>query len=222
MRGRDKPTLAVVGATGAVGTVMLEILSHREDVWGDIKLLASARSAGKVLQCRGRGPRGRGADRDVLRRRRRGDVRRARRGIGRVGADRGRARCRRGRQLRRVPDGRGRPAGRARGQPGPGAQPPPRHHRQPQLHDADDDGRARRAARRLGTPRARRRVVPGGLGRGSGRHRPAVRRARHRRRRPVTGPGHRRRTPDGGEQAGRRLAVPCAARHERRPASPAP
>jgi len=53
MRGREKPTLAVVGATGAVGTVMLEILSHREDVWGDIKLLASARSAGKVLQCRG-------------------------------------------------------------------------------------------------------------------------------------------------------------------------
>jgi aspartate-semialdehyde dehydrogenase len=53
MRGREKPTLAVVGATGAVGTVMLEILSHREDVWGDIKLLASARSVGKVLQCRG-------------------------------------------------------------------------------------------------------------------------------------------------------------------------
>ena len=53
MRGREKPTLAVVGATGAVGTVMLEILSHREDVWGDIRLLASARSAGKVLQCRG-------------------------------------------------------------------------------------------------------------------------------------------------------------------------
>ena len=53
MRGREKPTLAVVGATGAVGTVMLEILSHREYVWGDIKLLASARSAGKVLQCRG-------------------------------------------------------------------------------------------------------------------------------------------------------------------------
>jgi aspartate-semialdehyde dehydrogenase len=53
MRGAQKPTLAVVGATGAVGTVMLEILSHREDVWGDIKLLASARSAGRVLQCRG-------------------------------------------------------------------------------------------------------------------------------------------------------------------------
>jgi len=49
-----KPTLAVVGATGAVGTVMLGLLTEREDVWGDIKLLASARSAGKVLQVRGR------------------------------------------------------------------------------------------------------------------------------------------------------------------------
>ena len=49
----NKPTLAVVGATGAVGTVMLDILSTREDVWGDIKLVASARSAGKVLQVRG-------------------------------------------------------------------------------------------------------------------------------------------------------------------------
>jgi aspartate-semialdehyde dehydrogenase len=48
-----KPTLAVVGATGAVGTVMLELLSERPDVWGDIKLLASKRSAGKVLKVRG-------------------------------------------------------------------------------------------------------------------------------------------------------------------------
>ncbi|MEJ7629642.1 MAG: aspartate-semialdehyde dehydrogenase [Nocardioidaceae bacterium] len=42
-----------MGATGAVGTVMLEILSRRQDVWGTITLLASARSAGKVLRCRG-------------------------------------------------------------------------------------------------------------------------------------------------------------------------
>jgi aspartate-semialdehyde dehydrogenase len=49
-----KPTLAVVGATGAVGTVMLDLLSTRPDVWGEIKLLASARSAGKVLQVRGK------------------------------------------------------------------------------------------------------------------------------------------------------------------------
>ncbi|MDX6317461.1 MAG: aspartate-semialdehyde dehydrogenase [Nocardioidaceae bacterium] len=53
MRGDDKPTLAVVGATGAVGTVMLDILSTREDVWGEIRLVASARSAGRVLHCRG-------------------------------------------------------------------------------------------------------------------------------------------------------------------------
>jgi aspartate-semialdehyde dehydrogenase len=48
-----KPTLAVVGATGAVGTVMLDILSTRPNVWGEIRLLASARSAGKKLVCRG-------------------------------------------------------------------------------------------------------------------------------------------------------------------------
>ena len=48
-----KPTLAVVGATGAVGTVMLELLTEREDVWGEIRLIASARSAGKKLMVRG-------------------------------------------------------------------------------------------------------------------------------------------------------------------------
>ena len=48
-----KPTLAVVGATGAVGTVMLRILGQREDVWGEIRLVASERSAGRVLTVRG-------------------------------------------------------------------------------------------------------------------------------------------------------------------------
>ncbi len=48
-----KPTLAVVGATGAVGSVMLDLLSTRVDVWGEIRLIASARSAGKKLQVRG-------------------------------------------------------------------------------------------------------------------------------------------------------------------------
>ena len=48
-----KPSLAVVGATGAVGTVMLQLLTEREDVWGEIRLIASARSAGKKLHCRG-------------------------------------------------------------------------------------------------------------------------------------------------------------------------
>lgn len=47
------PTLAVVGATGAVGTVMLTLLSTRENVWGEIRLIASERSAGKRLKVRG-------------------------------------------------------------------------------------------------------------------------------------------------------------------------
>ena len=48
-----KPTLAVVGATGAVGTVMRDVLSTRENVWGEIRLVASARSAGRRLSVRG-------------------------------------------------------------------------------------------------------------------------------------------------------------------------
>jgi aspartate-semialdehyde dehydrogenase len=48
-----KPTLAVVGATGAVGTVMLDLLTTRSDVWGEIRLVASTRSAGKRLSVRG-------------------------------------------------------------------------------------------------------------------------------------------------------------------------
>jgi aspartate-semialdehyde dehydrogenase len=48
-----KPTLAVVGATGAVGTVMRGILTTRPDVWGEIRLIASARSAGQTRDVRG-------------------------------------------------------------------------------------------------------------------------------------------------------------------------
>jgi aspartate-semialdehyde dehydrogenase len=50
----SKPTVAVVGATGAVGTVLLSILSERSpDPWGEVRLVASARSAGKRLTVRG-------------------------------------------------------------------------------------------------------------------------------------------------------------------------
>ena len=48
-----KPTLAVVGATGAVGSVMRGLLSTRQDVWGEIRLIASPRSAGRKLTVRG-------------------------------------------------------------------------------------------------------------------------------------------------------------------------
>lgn len=49
----SRPNLAVVGATGAVGTVMLDILSSRANHWGEIRLVASARSAGRRLTVRG-------------------------------------------------------------------------------------------------------------------------------------------------------------------------
>jgi aspartate-semialdehyde dehydrogenase len=46
--------LAIVGATGAVGTVMIEIINSRPSVpWGEIRLVASARSAGKQVTVRG-------------------------------------------------------------------------------------------------------------------------------------------------------------------------
>jgi aspartate-semialdehyde dehydrogenase len=51
--GTGGPTLAVVGATGAVGTVMLDLLSTRRDVYGEIRLAASPRSAGRTLPLRG-------------------------------------------------------------------------------------------------------------------------------------------------------------------------
>jgi aspartate-semialdehyde dehydrogenase len=47
--------LAVVGATGAVGTVMIDVIDSRPSVpWGEIRLIASARSAGKRITVRGR------------------------------------------------------------------------------------------------------------------------------------------------------------------------
>ena len=49
-----KPSLAIVGATGAVGSVMIELINERADIWGEIHLLASARSAGKKLTVRGK------------------------------------------------------------------------------------------------------------------------------------------------------------------------
>ncbi|MEV0219969.1 aspartate-semialdehyde dehydrogenase [Streptomyces sp. NPDC050704] len=51
--GSAGPTLAVVGATGVVGTVMLQILSQHADIWGEIRLVSSPRSAGRKLAVRG-------------------------------------------------------------------------------------------------------------------------------------------------------------------------
>ncbi|MEJ2869587.1 aspartate-semialdehyde dehydrogenase [Actinomycetospora sp. OC33-EN08] len=47
-------TLAIVGATGAVGSVMIDIIDARETVpWSEIRLIASPRSAGRRLTVRG-------------------------------------------------------------------------------------------------------------------------------------------------------------------------
>ena len=47
-------TLAIVGATGAVGSVMIDILDARPSVpWSEIRLVASPRSAGRRLRVRG-------------------------------------------------------------------------------------------------------------------------------------------------------------------------
>ncbi|HEY0447952.1 aspartate-semialdehyde dehydrogenase [Actinophytocola sp.] len=49
-----KPCLALVGATGAVGSVMIEILNERPEwPWGEVRLVASPRSAGRRLTVRG-------------------------------------------------------------------------------------------------------------------------------------------------------------------------
>lgn len=47
-------TLAVVGATGAVGRIILQLLAEREFPAKNIRLLASARSAGRTIEVGGR------------------------------------------------------------------------------------------------------------------------------------------------------------------------
>ena len=42
--------VAIMGATGAVGTELLDILAERKFPISELRLLASARSAGKTLQ----------------------------------------------------------------------------------------------------------------------------------------------------------------------------
>ena len=47
-------TLAIVGATGAVGKIILDQLVSRKFPTKNIKLLASERSAGKTIECGGK------------------------------------------------------------------------------------------------------------------------------------------------------------------------
>ncbi len=51
---KEKYNVAVVGATGAVGNEMIKVLQEHEFPVGKLKLLASERSAGEVLQYNGK------------------------------------------------------------------------------------------------------------------------------------------------------------------------
>ena len=121
------PTLAVVGATGAVGNVMCELLSSRRTYWGEIRLIASPRSAGRDgCGCAARSRPSPALTPEVF-----DGVDVAMFDVpdevsARVGAGRGRPRRGGGGQLRRVPDGPGRAAGGARDQPGAGRATGPR------------------------------------------------------------------------------------------------
>ena len=46
---RQNLTVAVVGATGVVGRTMIQVLLEREFPVGELKLLASERSAGRTV-----------------------------------------------------------------------------------------------------------------------------------------------------------------------------
>jgi aspartate-semialdehyde dehydrogenase len=50
----SKPVVAVVGATGAVGVEFLSLFEQRRWQFGELRLLASERSQGKVMTCAGR------------------------------------------------------------------------------------------------------------------------------------------------------------------------
>ena len=152
--------VGIVGATGQVGTVMRRILKPSGTSRStELRLFASARSAGTVPGRRDGGGRGdrrlhRPGHRAVLGGRR--DVE----GAGREGRRAGRGRDR---QLLRVAQGPRGPAGRLRGEPARDRGPPQGHHRQPELHDDGRDAGAAPAARGGGSGGAGRRHVPGGV-----------------------------------------------------------
>ncbi|MYF90615.1 MAG: aspartate-semialdehyde dehydrogenase, partial [Gemmatimonadetes bacterium] len=53
MQVTDTYNVAIMGATGAVGQVLLEILAERDFPVGELRLLASARSAGRTISFNG-------------------------------------------------------------------------------------------------------------------------------------------------------------------------
>ena len=184
-------TVAVVGATGVVGRTMIQVLNERDFPVGELRLLASGRSAGRTVSVRGQTIEiaeavpeafdgvdialfSAGAD------------------ISRELAPGRRRAWRHGhRQLVRLADGAGHPARRLPGQPArPGG--PRGHHRQPELLDDAARPRPDGPARQRRPGAGRRGHVPVRLGHRRRRHRrdggpdPGPRQRRGRRSRPST------------------------------------
>jgi aspartate-semialdehyde dehydrogenase len=138
-------TLAVVGATGAVGGIVRQLLEQRNFPLTNVKFIASARSAGKTLTFRDQ-TYTRGFDAGSFRRGRSGDCQHAGRGGGRVHSLGGRARRGGGGRERLLANEAARPAGHSGGQSGSDSR-ASGDHCQPQLLD-NADGRGPQAAAR--------------------------------------------------------------------------
>jgi aspartate-semialdehyde dehydrogenase len=54
MTTSSPPSIAIVGATGAVGTTLLDLFEERAFAFRELRLIASSRSAGKTIEVRGR------------------------------------------------------------------------------------------------------------------------------------------------------------------------
>ncbi len=161
--------VAVVGASGAVGQRMIQLLEERSFPVESIIFLASAQERRSV----GCLPRPVAPDSRALGRSLRWGRHRAcrahpqpSRGSGAPGRRAGRGRRR---QLERISHGARGPVSRARGQPRRHPE-TPGHHRQPQLLDHSDGRRAKAAARLCPNPTDRRQHISVGLGRRHERH----------------------------------------------------
>ena len=131
--------VGILGATGAVGSTLLEVLAERDFPVSELVPLASARSAGKRVRFAGDEVEVRVLDRRVDPGPRPRALLGGRSGQLRVGPADHRSRRGRRRQHLLLPHARGRPAGDPRGEPRRGGRAPgPR--REPELHD-DADGR---------------------------------------------------------------------------------
>lgn len=53
MTSKKNPVVAIVGATGAVGTTLLDLFQERSFQFSDLHLVASPRSAGRLIEFRG-------------------------------------------------------------------------------------------------------------------------------------------------------------------------